>query len=402
MNLPSALARLFPNHFGHFLTLVFIGAVIPLPAVAREETPTPKAATPTDITQIQLAHEGGTKPLTITPVVGTPDLDFPPTLIAGAEPVADGEIRVTILGSGDPFVKVAQACASVLIEVGNEERDLFFFDLGAGSLANFNGLKLPVAKTTKLFLTHLHADHVGDIPTLIWSLAKSGRSQPIEVWGPSGETEELGTKAYTRHIEAAHAWDMATMEGHPGQGGARTITTEIPYDKPTVVYERHGVKVSSFPVDHALPGAVGYRIDYNGLSVVFSGDTRPSPSILEASQGGVDLLIHETFPSAEVFARKAGLTEENARKVIDKIHTSPTAVGQIFQQAGARMSVLWHFSVDHETVGPAWEQVRAEFEGPFTIAQDLTVFDITKDAIVVRQAIIDPVAWPVIDGPAGH
>jgi ribonuclease Z len=351
-----------------------------------------------DITQIKLAHEGGTQPLATTPVVGTPDRDYPPTLVAGTEPVADGEVRVTILGSGDPFVKVAQACASVLIEVGNKERDIFLFDLGAGSLANFNGLKLPVAKTTKLFLTHLHADHVGDIPTLIWSLAKSGRSQPIEVWGPSGETEALGTKAYTQHIEAAHAWDMATMEGHPGQGGARTVTTEIPYDKSSVVYDRNGVKISSFPVDHALPGAVGYRIDYNDLAVVFSGDTRPTESIQEACEGGVDLLIHETFPSAEVFARKAGLTEKDARKVIDKIHTSPTAVGQIFQRAGARMSVLWHFSVDHETVGPAHEQVRAEFDGPFTIAQDLTVFDITRNAVVVRQAIIDSAAWPVTDG----
>ncbi len=179
------------------------------------------------------------------------------------------------------------------------------------------------------------------------------------MWGPAGESEELGTKAYTGHIEAAHAWDMATMKGHPGEGGARTVTTEIPYDKPSFVYDRNGVKISSFPVYHALPGAVGYRIEYNGLSVVFSGDTRPTVSIQQACKGGVDLLIHETFPSAEVFAKKAGLTEADARKVIDNIHTSPTAVGQIFQKAGARMSVLWHFSVDHETLGPAHEQVRA-------------------------------------------
>ncbi len=136
-------------------------------AAARDATPEPQAAETADITRVQLAHEGGTRPLTITPVVGTPNRAFPLTLVAGTEPVADGEIRVNILGSGDPFVKVAQACASVLIEAGNKERDFFLFDLGAGSLANFNGLKLPVAKTTKLFLTHLHADHVGDIPTLI-------------------------------------------------------------------------------------------------------------------------------------------------------------------------------------------------------------------------------------------
>ncbi len=58
--------------------------------------------------------------------------------------MASGEIRVTILGSGDPFVQASQALASVLIEVGNEEGELFFFDLGSGSLANFNGLQQAV------------------------------------------------------------------------------------------------------------------------------------------------------------------------------------------------------------------------------------------------------------------
>ena len=81
----------------------------------------------------------------------------------------------------------------MLIEVGNPERDLFFFDLGSGSLANFNGLRLPVTATTKVFLSHLHADHVGDMPTLLWSLAKAGRRDPVEVWGPAGEHRALGT-----------------------------------------------------------------------------------------------------------------------------------------------------------------------------------------------------------------
>ena len=90
-------------------------------------------------------------------VVGGHLLDQAPVAVR-AERVADGEIRVTILGSGDPFTNKAQGSASVLMEVGNPERDFFFFDLGSGSLANFNGLHLPVTATTKVFLTHLHAD----------------------------------------------------------------------------------------------------------------------------------------------------------------------------------------------------------------------------------------------------
>jgi ribonuclease Z len=343
----------------------------------------------------KLAYERGTLPLTTTPIVGKPNRKFSSTFKPGTEQLDADEIRVTILGSGDPFVKKGQACASVLIEVGNEQHDFFFFDLGSGALANFNGLRLPVTATTKVFLTHLHADHMGDVPTLLGSLAKSGRRDPVEVWGPAGETKELGTLAFAQHLEAAMAWDYLSMDGHPGQSGSRLIPTEVPYDKPATVYERNGVRISSFPVIHILNGAVGYRLDYKGSSVVFTGDTRPSKTTLEACKGA-DLLIHETFPCAKVFAKKASVPEEQANMVVNGSHTSPAMAGKVFKLAGARMSVMWHLVVDHDTVGSAYRDMRGQYDGPVTIAQDGTVFNISRNAIVVRQAIIDMVAWPII------
>jgi ribonuclease Z len=285
----------------------------------------------------------------------------------------------------------------VLIEVGNAEHDLFFFDIGSGSLAHFDGLHHPVTATTKVFLSHLHADHVGDMPTLVWSLAKAGRRDPVEVWGPASDRPELGTLAYARHLEAAHAWDTESLAGHPGQSGARTVATEVPYDTPATVYERDGVTISSFPVLHIQNGSVGYRLDYAGRSVVFSGDTRPCRTLVDAS-AGADLLIHETFPSAVVYAQKAGVPPEFAERIVNLVHTSPAMAGMVFERAGARMSVMWHLAVDHETAGSAWREMRTEHDGPVVIAQDLTVFDITEEAIVVRQAAVDPTAWPVV-GP---
>lgn len=343
----------------------------------------------------KLAHEGGVEPLTTTPIVGTPQRIFEPTFKPGVEELESDEIRVTILGSGDPFVKKAQASASVLLEVGNDERDLFFFDLGSGSLANFNGLELPVTSTNKVFLTHLHADHIGDMPTLIWSLAKSGRRDPVEVWGPASDNPKYGTLAYTTHLEAAHAWDSQSLNGHPGQSGAHIITTEVPYDKLAVIYERNGVKISSFPVLHIQNGSVGYRLDFNGKSVVFSGDTRPCKSLVDASEN-VDLLIHETFPSAKVFAKKAGVSIEQAEAVVNGVHTSPAMAGKVFKKVGAKMSVMWHLALDHETVESVFEEMKEQYDGPASIAQDLTVFNITNDAVVVRQAQINPSAWPVL------
>jgi ribonuclease Z len=348
----------------------------------------------------ELAYDGSGLPLTTSPVVGTPARQYADLFVPGTEPLASNEIRVTILGSGDPFVKKSQASASLLIEVGNVEGDFFFFDLGSGSLANFNGLGLPVTSTTKVFLSHLHADHVGDMPTLLWSLAKAGRRDPVEVWGPAGEAEHLGTLAYSQHLEAAHAWDMKSLCGHPGQSGARAITTEVPYDRPEVVYQRNGVTITSFPVIHIHNGAVGYRLDYAGRSVVFSGDTRPCRHLVEACDGA-DLLVHETFPTPGVLSHKAGMPLPVAEMIVNGAHTSPAMAGKVFERAGARMSAMWHLVVDHETVGPVFSEMRAEHDGPVVISQDLTVFNITKESVVARQATVDPFRWPVV-GPSNE
>ena len=344
-----------------------------------------------------LACEGSDAPLTSTPVVGTPARAFAPVLEPGAEEVGPGELRVTILGSGDPFVRPSQASASVLVEVGNPERDLFFFDIGSGAIGNFDGLHLPVTATTKVFVSHLHTDHVGDMATLVFSLAKAGRRDPVEVWGPANPNPSLGTAAYMEHLQAAHAWDSQSLCGHPGQSGARAITTEVPYDTTAVVYERGGVTVTSFPVLHIQDGAVGYRLDYAGRSVVFSGDTRPCRTLVEAAQG-VDLLIHETFPPVDVYAVKAGIPPAFAEVIVNGVHTSPSMAGVVFARSGARMSVMWHLAVDHETVGAAMRDVRTRYDGPVTIAQDLTVFTLTPEAVITRQAKVDPSAWPVL-GP---
>lgn len=130
-----------------------------------------------------LAHLGGTQALTTTLIVGTPAHAYAERYVPGTEQLDEGEIRVSVLGSGDPFIKRSQASGSLLIEVGNSARDFFFFDLGSGALANFSSLLLPVESTTKVFLSHLHADHIGDIPGLLGSVAKIGRVDPVEIWG---------------------------------------------------------------------------------------------------------------------------------------------------------------------------------------------------------------------------
>lgn len=333
-----------------------------------------------------LAYAGGTKAITLTPVVGTPKREYAEMFIPGEEALADGELRVTVLGSGNPWPTRAQASASILVEVGNPERDLLVFDLGTGSLANYASLKLPVNQLDKLFITHLHADHMGDILTLSGSFSKVGRADgPIHVWGPSGTEPRLGTRHFCDAIEEALSWDAEAGRGPINPESMKIVGTEFDFSKTQVVYEANGVKVTSFPVVHCIGGAVGYRLDFAGLSFGFSGDARPCWPLVRACEG-VDLLIHECFPPAAALAAASSLSIERATIALNAAHTSPKAAGKVFNLTKPRLAGLSHTLLSPQVVSMLFEELREVYDGPVVQAQDLTVINVTKEAVISRQA----------------
>lgn len=332
------------------------------------------------------AYAGGTKAITMTPVVGTPRREYADMFIPGEEEIEDGEIRVTVLGSGNPWPTRAQASASILVEVGNPERDILLFDLGTGAVANYASLKLPVNALNKVFITHLHADHIGDLITLSGSLAKVGRADgPVYVWGPSGSEPRLGTKHCCEAIGDALAWNNAADKGAINPDSQRIVVSEFDFSQTQIVYEANGVKVTSFPVVHCISGAVGYRLDFAGLSFGFSGDARPSWPLVRACEGGMDLLIHECFPPAKALAAASGLSIGRANIAINAAHTSPKAAGKIFGMIKPRVAGLWHTMLSPQVTPMIFEELSSVYDGPVVQTQDLTVFNITKEAVVARQ-----------------
>jgi ribonuclease Z len=275
-------------------------------------------------------------------------------------------------------------------------KDLFFFDLGSGALANFSSL-MPVESTTKVFLSHLHADHVGDIPGLLGSLPKVGRVDPVEIWGGGCDDPELGLASFVKHINKAMAWDRASLLGVRPTTGFEAIGHEIPYDRPAAIYERNGVKVSSFPSIHGLNGAVGYTLEYAGRTVVFSGDTKPCRFVVEAA-AGADLLIHECFQSPKIVAAAMGLPLETALQVLKAAHTIPDQMGQVLDLTKPRMAALWHLDLSPGVDG-VLEEVGAHYGGAVAACQDLTVFNVTAEAVLARQARVNDAPRPV-HGPS--
>jgi ribonuclease Z len=347
------------------------------------------------------AYLGGTKAITRTPIVGTPSRPYAESYVPGQESLEDGELRVTVLGSGNPWVTRAQASGSILVEVGNSQRDILLFDVGSGALANYASLKLPVNKLNKVFLTHLHADHTSDIIMLLGSYAKVGRSDgPVYLWGPSGTEPRLGTRNFAKSIEEALHWDVEAGRGPLNPDSMKLAVTEFDYSTTDVVYDKNGVKVTAFPVVHALSGAVGYRLDYAGLSFVFSGDTRAAWPLVRASEGGVDLLIHECFPPAEALAAATGLSIERARIALNAAHTSPQGAGKIFNLVRPRMAGLWHTLLTPDIIPMLFSQIEEVYDGSIVQTQDLTVFNVTKNAVVARQAKVDEQLPPIPGVPS--
>ncbi len=341
---------------------------------------------------------GGAKALTATPVVGEPAREYSEMFVPG-EQLANGELRVTVLGSGTPWVTRAQAAPSILVEVGNPELDLFLLDAGSGSMANFSGLGLPVNALNKVFLTHLHADHTPDLITLFGSYRKGGRVGPVEVWGPSGSEPRYGTRHFVEAIREACNWDSESTRGIHADESFRLEVTEFDFSQTQVIFERNGVRITSFPVIHGLDGAVGYRLDYAGRSFVHSGDTRPCKTLVEAADGDLDLLIHECFPPPQVLAQAMGMPVEQASTVINLAHTTPRAAGKVFSLVQPRMAGLWHTMLNPDAIPLTFAELRKVYTGPVVQTQDLTVFNVTEEAVVARQAQVPLQAAAVTGEP---
>lgn len=107
----------------------------------------------------------------------------------GTETLNSNEMRVIALGTGTPNFRRSQASASWLVELGNGDK--FIFDIGTGSLANLAALEIPYSYLDKIFISHLHVDHIGDLDAMFIGGWISNRTVPLRVWGPSGNSSEL-------------------------------------------------------------------------------------------------------------------------------------------------------------------------------------------------------------------
>ena len=305
--------------------------------------------------------------------------------LAGSEVLGKREMRVIALGSGMPQVQRGQASACWLVELGNG--DSFIFDIGSGCTANMSLLEMPWDRFTKVFITHLHSDHFGDLPTLLAGGWQMGRSIPLEVWGPSGADPELGTEAAVRNLLEMFRWEFLSKRGRAPMSSYAIDVHEFDYSKEQVVYQRNGVTIRAWPAVHVMDGPVSYSLEWNGLKFAYSGDTTANKWFLENAQDS-DIVVHECSDPVEVLIESRNHLPESAWLIATTAHTQPQLAGHLFSQLNPRMAVCFHYVDDGLAAGQRlYEAVRNVYSGPLAIAQDMMVWNITPESIDVRRVV---------------
>ena len=301
--------------------------------------------------------------------------------VALAATASAQDFKVTLLGTGNPRPVMSRFGPSILVEAGKEK---LLFDCGRGATQRLYQLNIPFEEVTGLFLTHLHSDHTVGIPDLWLTGWVMGRDTPLPVWGP------VGTKAMMDHLQEAYAFDIHIRRDVdtklPG-AGAMVVAKDI---EEGVVYERSGVKVTAFLVDHGeIKPAFGFRVDYGGHSVTLSGDTRPSENLVKFAQG-TDVLIHEVIDPA-AFAETASTDTLEQRKKIIEHHTTPEQAGIIFARVKPKLAVYSH--IVPPDVPEVIPHTRKTYAGPLEVGEDLMSIEI-GDKIEVRHPAPNPSSHP--------
>jgi ribonuclease Z len=298
--------------------------------------------------------------------------------LAAPAQAADPAMKVTLLGTAGPEYFPDRLGIATLVEANGE---LFLFDVGRGANQRLYQSRVNPKDISRIFLTHLHNDHFEGLPDLWmtpWFLL--GRDHGFELWGPEGTAEMVqGMRAMFGH-------DLKARVNQFNPIATLAIETHVVSDG--VVFDKNGVKVTAFPVEHADGNpAFGYRVDFNGRSVVLSGDTTLNDNVIKHGTGA-DLIVHNVIAFSD---RLSQLPE--MKGVLAKL-TTPEQAAQVFKRARPKLAVYSHI-VTKELQGKKGEEQiiartrAAGYDGPLEMGVDRLAIEIGADVKMIAPRPLD-------------
>lgn len=279
------------------------------------------------------------------------------------------KIRVWMLGTGGPELSPHRQGAATLVEAGGHR---LLIDAGRGVLQRLYECRLDIGSVHRVFLTHLHSDHIEGLPGLWmtgWFIA--GRTRPLQVHGPRG------TQAMVNGMKAMYGHDIACRGGPSAKSNIEQV--EVAEFDEGVVFTDGAVTVTAFTVEHCDGNpAVGFRVDCEGSSVVISGDTIYTDSLVRHARG-CDVLIHNVIAASDEYLQRF----PTKQRVLAKL-ASPEECARAFIETGARAAVFTHVILLGSTEAELMQRTRAMgYAGPLIIAQDRVRIDIGDTITVV-------------------
>jgi ribonuclease Z len=290
------------------------------------------------------------------------------------------DFRVTLLGTGVPIPSPDRFGPCTLVEAGGQK---FLMDAGRGATIRLYQLKIPIGRIDVQLLTHYHSDHTSCLPDIWltgWLESHFGtRKSPYKVIGPTG------AKRLMENLERAYADDInirVADEKLPVSGIATDVTE---FNRDGTVYEKGGVKVIAFEVDHGdvIKPCYGYRIEYGGRVAVFSSDTRYNQNVIKYG-AGADLLVHEVAS-----AQPELMKEAYVQRIIGH-HTTPLEAGLVFAQTKPKLAAYTHIVLlgsersPPPTIDDIVAETRKTYSGPLAVGEDLMAFEIGETVSVRR------------------
>ena len=256
-------------------------------------------------------------------------------------------IDVVFCGTGSPMGGAgsrgtAQSCVAVLL--GDK---FFMVDAGARSADKAVALRLPLERLDAVLLTHFHSDHIAALGEMHLNSWVRGRAAKLDVYGGPG------VERVVDGFNLAYGQDYGYRTGHHGEdyvpsATAGLVAKTIQADR--VIYDEDGIKITAITVYHPpIEPALAFRFDYQGRSVLISGDTVKDNNLIAAAQN-VDVLIHEVIQRdlVDIFVqalRDNGLGKLG--KIIEdthEYHASPVEAAEAANQANADLLVYYHYA----------------------------------------------------------
>jgi ribonuclease Z len=300
-------------------------------------------------------------------------------------------IRVTFLGTAGSIPTQARSLSAVLIKRQNEQ---LMFDCGEGVQRQMIKAKVGFHKETKIFISHMHGDHVLGLPGLLQTMALMNRQKKLEIYGPEGtkqflecvrETLQFGLTfpveiheiydigvvcdekdyvveaAKSNHVIPSFAYAFVEKprpgKFYPEKARAQGVPEGELWSK---LQQGDTVKLSNGRV--ICPADV-MGSPRQGRKIVYTGDTRPFKGFAKFA-AGADLVIHDST-----------LDDTLSEKAEVDGHSTPSQAGQQAKKAKAKKLILTHISARYPDAGLLLEQAQKVFENTM-VAEDFMVLEL--------------------------